>query len=107
MRSDDDAIDVRSSGSKGIGLAVGGILTAFFAFLPFVFVVLAYLFVSVYAIVKAASAGPDAADPVTIVVGFVLLATLLVLGLAGAIGFAGRSLTPKRPRRLRGGRPSR
>ncbi len=102
----EDATEKRSSGSKGIGVAIGGVLTAFFTLLPFVFVVIAYLFVGVYAIVKAASAGSDAPNAVTIVAGFVLLTTVLVLGLAGTIAIVGRSLTPKRRGRLRRRRTS-
>ena len=45
-------------GSNGIGIAVAGILVAFFAILPFILIAVLYLFVTIYAIVRAFGPGP-------------------------------------------------
>jgi len=89
--------DVRRGGSSGIGLGIAGIIVAFFAILPFVFIVVLYLFLTIYAIVRAI--GPGAGEnPVTIVVGFVLITSVFPILLGVTIHFIGRSLTPKRLR---------
>jgi hypothetical protein len=89
--------DVRRGGSNGIGLGIAGIIVAFFATLPFVSVVVLYLFLTIYAIVRAI--GPGAGEnPVTIVVGFVLITSVLAVLLGVTIHFIGRPLTPKKLR---------
>lgn len=87
----------RGGGSKGIGLALAGIIVAFFAALPFVLIVVLYVFITIYAIVRAI--GPGAGEnPVTIVVGFVLITSVFAILLGVTIHFVGRSLTPKKQR---------
>ncbi|MEO8424408.1 MAG: hypothetical protein ABI595_10950 [Actinomycetota bacterium] len=89
--------DERGGGSKGIGLAIGGIIVAFFTTMSFVFVVVLYVFLTIYAIVRAI--GPGAGEnPVTIVIGFVLITTLFAVLLGVSIHFVGRSITPKKLR---------
>ena len=84
-------------GSKGVGLAIAGMIVTFFASLPFVLVVVLYLFVTIYAVVRAI--GPGAGEnPLVIVIGFVLLICVLALLLAVAVHLIGRSLTPRRRR---------
>lgn len=84
-------------GSKGVGLAIAGIVVAFFTTLPLVFIVILYLFVTVYAIVRAI--GPGAGEnPVAILVGFALVTSALALLLAMSVELVGRSLTPRRRR---------
>jgi hypothetical protein len=87
----------REGGSKGIGLAIAGIIVGFFATLPFIFIVVLYMFLTIYAIVRAV--GPGAGEnPVVIVVGFVLITSVFAILLGVTIHFAGRSLTPKKLR---------
>lgn len=90
----------RPTGSKFTGLAIGGIATAFFLFVPFVIVVLVYLALSIYALVVAIGHGgpPNA---VTVLMTVVLLVSVLALAFAGTVALVGRSLTPKRRRRDR------
>ncbi len=89
--------DERGGGSKGIGLAIGGIIVAFFTTMSFVLVVLLYVFMTIYAIVRAI--GPGAGEnPVTIVIGFVLISTLFAVLLGVSIHFVGRTITPKKLR---------
>jgi hypothetical protein len=85
------------SAANGIGVGIGVMIAAYFVFLPFVLIVVAYLFLTGYAIVRAI--GPGAGEnAVPIVVGFVLITTVFVVLLGVAIHFIGRSFTPKRSR---------
>ena len=84
-------------GSNAIGLAVAGVIVAFFAVMPFVILVALYLFLTIYAIVRAI--GPGAGEnTVTILVGFALITSTFATLLGVAIHLLGRSLTPKRRR---------
>jgi hypothetical protein len=89
--------DGRGGGSKGIGLAIAGVIVAFFATWPFIFVVALYVFVTIYAIVRAI--GPGAGEnPVALVVGFVFVTSVFAILLGVTIHFVGRSITPKKLR---------
>ena len=79
-------------------MAIAGIVVAFFATLPFILVAVLYLFVTIYAIVRAIGPGAGA-NPVPIVVGFVLITSTFAILLGVTIHFVGRPLTPKRSRR--------
>jgi len=85
----------RGGGSNGIGIAVAGIAVAFFATLPFILVAMLYLFVTIYAIVRAIGPGAGA-NPVPIVMGFVLITTTLIIVFAAAIHLVGRAITPSK-----------
>lgn len=84
-------------GSRGIGLAIAGATVVFFATMPFVFVVALYVFLTVYAIVRAIGPG-FGENPVTIVVGFVLITSVFAVLLGVTIHLIGRSITPRRRR---------
>ena len=87
----------RDRGSNGIGLAIASVIVAFFATLPAILIAMLYLFITIYAIVRAI--GPGAGEnPVVIVVGFVLITSALALLLGITVHFVGRSLTPKKRR---------
>lgn len=89
--------DGRGGGAKGIGLAIGAIIVAFFATMPFIFIVTLYVFLTIYAIVRAIGPGTGE-DAVAIVVGFVLITSVFAVLLGVTIHFAGRSVTPKKRR---------
>jgi hypothetical protein len=89
--------DEPAGASKGIGLAVAGTIVVFLAMLPWVFIVLLYLFITIYAIVVAIGPG-SGQNPVVIVVGFVLITSVLAILLGVTIHLVGRSLTPKKSR---------
>lgn len=86
-----------NGGSKGLGLAIGGVIVTFFVSFPFVTLLVLYLFVTGYAIVRAIGPG-DGANPVPIVIGFVILTSLLALLIGVAVHIVGRSLTPRKRR---------
>lgn len=96
-RSEPPSEPTTAEGSKGVGLAVAGVLVTFFTALPFVFIVVLYLFMTIYAIVRAAGPG-SGENPITIVVGFVLLTSLFVVLMVVTVHLVGRSLTPAKRR---------
>jgi len=81
---------------SGVSLAVGGIVTGFFTMLGTLIVAFTYLFVCVHAIVKLIGDADGHPDPTTVIVGFIALVSALVLGLAAALRFLGRSLSSRR-----------
>ena len=88
---------VDEGGSKGAGLAVASVIVAFLVSLPFVFVVSLYVFLTIYAIVRAI--GPGAGEnAVAIVVGFVLITSTLAVLFGVTVHLVGRSLTPRKRR---------
>jgi hypothetical protein len=99
-RARDEETRASGGGSNVIGIAVAGVIVAFFALLPFVFLVALYVFLTIYAVVRAV--GPGAGEnPVTILLGFVLIASTFATLLGVTIHLVGRSLTPKRRRSKR------
>ncbi|HEY7762659.1 MAG TPA: hypothetical protein VIC52_06565 [Actinomycetota bacterium] len=87
-----------STGSKGVALSVAGLNVGAMLILPTLLVVGIYTFITIYAIVKAVSAGSDQPDALTIMLGVVGLVTLLVtlLGVGGWL--IGRAADPKKRR---------
>jgi hypothetical protein len=96
-RERDDDADGRGGGSNAVGNAVAGILVAFFATFPFILIAVLYLFVTIYAIVRALGPGAGA-NAVPIVLGFVLITSAFVVLVGVTIHFVGRAITPKRSR---------
>ncbi len=65
--------------------------------MPATLIAMLYLFITIYAIVRAI--GPGAGEnPEVIVVGFVLITSAFALLLGITVHFVGRSLTPKKRR---------
>jgi hypothetical protein len=87
----------RGGGSNGIGLAIAGIIVAFFATLPFLFILVLYVFITIYAIVRAIGPGAGV-NPAVIVVGFVLITSVFAVLLGVMIHLVGRSITPRKRR---------
>jgi hypothetical protein len=82
----------------GISLGVAGAIVTFFTLLGALVVFLGYAMVSVYAIVKLIGGREDHANPVVIVLGFVLLTFTLVAGLLAGIRYLGGSLNERKRR---------
>ena len=80
----------------GISLAIGGLVSAFFTALGALVVVVTYLFVCVYAIVKLIGDADGHPDPATVIMGFVLLVSVLVVALLVGVRFLGKSLATRR-----------
>jgi predicted membrane metal-binding protein len=96
-RERDDDENGRGGGSNGVGLAIAGILVAFFVIFPFILIAALYLFVTIYAIVRAFGPGAGA-NPVPIVMGFVMITSAFVVLIGVTIHLVGRTITPKRVR---------
>lgn len=75
-----------------VALAATGFLVAMGAAV----VILGWLGVSVYAIIKLVGSAPEEPNAVAVVLLFVGIVTVLTALLGGAIALVGRSMTPKR-----------
>jgi hypothetical protein len=80
-----------------IGIAIGFLATVSLAALGFLVAFTLFAFIATYAVVKAVT-DQGAANPVTVLVGVVLLVTTFAVLLAVGMGMLGRSLSPKRKR---------
>jgi hypothetical protein len=90
-------IERREGGDgRGLGMAIGGISFVAYAALAALLAVGVWTLVCVYAIVKWVGAAPEGPNPVVLIVGVVGLVTLFVVLIAVGIGWAGRSLNPKK-----------
>lgn len=83
----------------GAALAVAGFTIAMSTIFAAVLVVLTWLALTIYAIVKWIGAAPDAPSPTTVLLLVVSLVTALVLALTVPIALVGRSMTPRRRRK--------
>jgi hypothetical protein len=81
---------------RGLAIAIALASLGFFATLAAVLVVLMWIALSVYALVKMIGSAPDSANPTVVLVTVVVLVTTLVTGLAGGIALLGRSMTPRK-----------
>ena len=80
----------------GVSLAIGGLISGFFTVLGAIVVVVTYLFICVYAIVKWIGDADGHPDPATIIVGFVALVSVLVIAVLVGVRLVGRSLVSRR-----------
>lgn len=86
------------SENSGIAGAIAAVTLAFFALLPALLVVLLFLFLLVYTIVRAFGPADAHASAVTVYIGLVLIVTTLVALLAGGSALIGRSMGPRKRR---------
>lgn len=85
--------------AKGVAFGVVGLVVTFFVLLPAFIAVGIYTFVTVYAIVKGVEGGSDVPDPITVMIGIVLLIALFTVLLAVGAMLLGRTADPKKRRR--------
>jgi hypothetical protein len=83
-------------GSKGVSVGVAVLSVGYLVSLPVLLAVGIYTFITVYAIVKAISSGPDTADAAVVLIGIVGLVTFFVLLLGGGLWAIGRTADPKK-----------
>jgi hypothetical protein len=86
----------------GIALAIAGAIFVFFVFVPFVLVVLLYVFFSVYALIKVSSFEYPGVNVAVMLTGVAVSTAGLVVLLHAGIGFLGKSLRPSSEDRARG-----
>jgi hypothetical protein len=82
----------------GLALGIGVVAVAFFAILPVLIVVLVYLFLTTYAIVKAFGVGGPHPNPSTILIGVVAIVGTLVTVLTAGFALMGRAMDAKKRR---------
>jgi hypothetical protein len=97
-RFDDEAVDT-PAGSKGVSLAIAGVSVTFPVLLPWLLVIGIYVFLTIYALVKATGSAPDEPNATVVVIGIVGLVTGLLLVFAAGVSLLGRAANPKKRRR--------
>ncbi len=85
-------------GSRIVGLGIGLAAFAAFVMLPFLIPVAFYVVVNVYALIKGTTFSSGTANDGVILTLLVFSVALFPVGLAVAIAFLGRALSPKRRR---------
>jgi hypothetical protein len=95
---DDEAADT-PAGSKGVSLAIAGVSVTFPVLLPWLLVIGIYVFLTIYALVKATGSAPDEPNATVVVIGIVGLVTGLLLVFAAGVSLLGRAANPKKRRR--------
>ena len=94
----DDGPDDTPAGSRGVSLAIAGISVTFHVVLAWLLVAGIYVFLTIYALVKAFGSAPDAPNATVVVLGIVGLVTGLLVLFAVAVGLLGRAANPKKRR---------
>ena len=97
-RFDDEAADT-PAGSKGVSLAIAGLSVTFHVLLAWLLVGGIYLYLTIYALVKAIGSAPDEPNATVVVLGIVGLVTGLLLVFAAGVGLLGRAANPTKRRR--------
>ena len=97
-RFDDAAADT-PAGSRGVSLAIAGVSVTFHVVLAWLLVGGIYVFLTIYALVKAFGSAPDEPNATVVVLGIVGLVTGLLQVFALAVGMLGRAANPKKRRR--------
>ena len=85
-------------GSRIVGVGIGLAAFAVLVMLPFLIPVTFYLVANVYALIKGTTFSSDTANDGVMLSLLVLSVALIPIGLAVAIAFLGRVLSPKRRR---------
>jgi hypothetical protein len=80
----------------GIAGAVAVMTATFLIVLGSMVVVLGWIGLSIYALVKAIGSAPDSANPTVVVLLFVGLVTVFTVLLAVTIALVGRAMTPRK-----------
>jgi hypothetical protein len=84
--------------NSGLALAIGAVAVVFFGLFPVLIVVLVYLFLTTYAIVKAFGMGGPHPNPSTILIGVVAIVGTLVTLLTVGVALLGRAMDAKKRR---------
>ena len=85
-------------GSRFVGLGIGLAALAVLVMLPFLVPVTFYVVATVYALTKGTTFSSDTANSGVVLALLVFSVALFPVGLAVAIAFLGRALSPKRRR---------
>lgn len=80
----------------GVALGVAGTILAFFTTLAFAIVVLMFVFLFAYSIVKGFGPATAHASAPTVLIGTVAIVGGLTVGFTGTLALIGKSLTPRK-----------
>ena len=98
MEQDDRAGDPGVFGSRFVGVGIGLATFAALVMLPFLIPVTFYVVVNVYALIKGTTFSAATANTGVVLTLLVFSVVLFPVGLAVAIAYLGRALSPKRRR---------
>jgi hypothetical protein len=101
MRGVEPHTDGRAAGpfgSRFVGVGIGLATFAVFVMLPFLIPTTFYVVANVYAAIKGTTFSSDTANTGVVLTLLVVSVVLFPVGLAVAIAFLGRALSPKRHR---------
>lgn len=85
-------------GSRFVGLGIGLATVAILVMLPFLIPVTFYIVANVYALIKGTTFSSDTANTGVVLTLLVFSVAVFPVGLAVAIAYLGRALSPKRRR---------
>ena len=85
-------------GSRFVGLGIGLVTFAVLVMLPFLIPVTFYVVANVYALIKGTTFSSDTANIGVVLTLLVFSVVVFPVGLAVAIAFFGRALSPRRSR---------
>ena len=98
MEPDTDRGTTGPFGSRFVGMGIGLATFAVFVMLPFLIPITFYVVGNVYAATKGTTFSSDTANAGVVMTLLVVSVVLFPVGLAVAIAFLGRTLSPKRHR---------
>ena len=98
MEPDTDGAAAGPCGSRFVGLGIGLVAFAVFVMLPFLIPTTFYVVANVYAATKGTTFSSDTANTGVVLTLLVVSVVLFPVGLAVAIAYLGRALSPKRRR---------
>lgn len=98
MEPDTDRGTTGPFGSRFVGMGIGLATFAVFVMLPFLIPITFYVVGNVYAATKGTTFSSDTANAGVVMTLLVVSVVLFPVGLAVAIAFLGRTLSPKRRR---------
>jgi hypothetical protein len=82
--------------NRGVAVGVSVMIVAFLTIFGSLLVVLGWIGLSIYALVKAIGSAPDAPNPTVVVLLFLGLVGTFTVLLAAGVALAGRAMTPRR-----------
>ena len=85
-------------GSRFVGLGIGLVVLVVLVMLPFLIPVAFYVIANVYALTKGTTFSSDTANAGVVLTLLVFSVVVFPVGLAVAIAFLGRALSPRRSR---------
>jgi hypothetical protein len=87
-----------------VGVAIGAVVTLFLVTVPFVLVVLVYLFVTIYGFTKGTALHGSTINVGVVFAGIAVIVATLLVGMAATVSLIGKAISPDRGGKARGPR---